>query len=521
MRASNRVSPLLLIAALGGMPLLACGGGDSASTGASTSTTGKSCTKNSDCDDGNVCNGTETCGSTKKCVAGTKAADGTTCTVTGETGNHYCTAGNCTKSRCGDGVVDTTAGEECDDGNSVNGDGCQDDCKYTCKADADCDDGKLCTGKETCDTTSHKCNAGANAANGTACSTESTCTSGDCVCRTGTCVPVGCGNGVVDAGEQCDDGNTVDGDGCDTNCTFSCVDNTKCDNGSVCDGAETCDVATHTCKAGEAMNCDDSNPCTANNCDPGTGCANPLIDADHDGHAPSSLGSCGDDCNDSDATIYLNAPELCDQKDNNCNGQTDESAPTWYKDCDGDGFASASELNSGVPQCAKPAGACSCSGCANDWTATAPSDPGTIDCWDSDPNVKPTQTTYFSSAISGRAASVDFDYNCDGTEQPYYTNVNVSTTASCSSIICCFGAIGGLSNYDYTTGGSGGASGGVDIRSTAPAGYTTSALCFGAIGWQGSTVPQCGYGDYFTQCGTDSAGNCVRQTYQWVYQQCL
>jgi cysteine-rich repeat protein len=32
------------------------------------------------------------------------------------------------RSRCGDGIVDTGGGEECDDGNLVDGDGCQADC---------------------------------------------------------------------------------------------------------------------------------------------------------------------------------------------------------------------------------------------------------------------------------------------------------------------------------------------------------------------------------------------------------
>lgn len=29
---------------------------------------------------------------------------------------------------------------------------------------------------------------------------------------------INCGNGVVDTGEECDDGNTVDGDGCSAAC---------------------------------------------------------------------------------------------------------------------------------------------------------------------------------------------------------------------------------------------------------------------------------------------------------------
>jgi cysteine-rich repeat protein len=62
-----------------------------------------------------------------------------------------------------------------------------------------------------------------------------------------------CGNGKVEAGETCDDGNTVDGDGCDSNCTV-----TACGNG----------IKT----AGEV--CDDGNPISGDGCEPtckGTG----------------------------------------------------------------------------------------------------------------------------------------------------------------------------------------------------------------------------------------------------------
>ena len=46
-----------------------------------------------------------------------------------------------------------------------------------------------------------------------------------------------------------------------------------------------------------------------------------LPDADSDG------ASCKDDCDDNDNTVYPGAPELCDSKDNNCNGQVDEAGP--------------------------------------------------------------------------------------------------------------------------------------------------------------------------------------------------
>jgi cysteine-rich repeat protein len=46
---------------------------------------------------------------------------------------------------------------------------------------------------------------------------ELSCSS-NCVLDTSNCVRTGCGNGVVDPREQCDDGNKVSGDGCDQYC---------------------------------------------------------------------------------------------------------------------------------------------------------------------------------------------------------------------------------------------------------------------------------------------------------------
>lgn len=60
----------------------------------------------------------------------------------------------------------------------------------------------------------------------------------DGVCYRHGCVPTGCGDGVLEAGEVCDDGNLVSGDGCSGDCTS----NEMCGNGHLDTGmGEQCD----------------------------------------------------------------------------------------------------------------------------------------------------------------------------------------------------------------------------------------------------------------------------------------
>ncbi len=70
----------------------------------------------------------------------------------------------------------------------------------------------------------------------------------------------------------------------------------------------------------------------------------PPTDADGDGHSPTADG--GDDCDDTDPTVYTGAPELCDGKDTNCDGVGDG-------DQDGDGIPDCSDY---CPIYASPAG---------------------------------------------------------------------------------------------------------------------------------------------------------------------
>ncbi|MBI4819989.1 MAG: DUF4215 domain-containing protein [Deltaproteobacteria bacterium] len=59
-----------------------------------------------------------------------------------------------------------------------------------------------------------------------------------------------CGNSVTETGEQCDDGNTADGDGCSSTCQFE----QTCGNGAI-EGTETCDDGNTTSGDGCSDTC--------------------------------------------------------------------------------------------------------------------------------------------------------------------------------------------------------------------------------------------------------------------------
>ncbi|MBW2362258.1 MAG: S8 family serine peptidase [Deltaproteobacteria bacterium] len=86
-----------------------------------------------------------------------------------------------------------------------------------------------------------------------------------------------CGNGELEPGEQCDDGNTNPGDCCSASCQWessssSCDDASLCTENDACDGSGTC--------AGTAIDlasCDDGIVCTADACDALEGCTHTPI----------------------------------------------------------------------------------------------------------------------------------------------------------------------------------------------------------------------------------------------------
>ena len=370
----------------------------------------RGCAEPADCNDGNECNGSETCSLAGICVRGTPVADGTECDRDPMLSRELCFRGFCQPSVCGDGFVDVVRTEECDDGNDVSGDGCEPlSCDFSCGASSDCDDENPCTGAETCDTSAHTCVAGTSLAEGAACGT-------DLVCRGGACLPVGCGNGFVDTGEDCEPPGSAS---CRADCTWVCEVDDDCDDGDACNGGETCTASAHECVAGTVLTCTLPDACHTSVCSTRLGgCLETLIDVDGDLHAASALGTCGDDCDDAVASVYAGAPEICDGLDNDCNGMIDDMALLWYVDCDGDGFA-ASGAMSRASCIEPPADETGCVG-GGRWTVTPPG-AGATDCADANPSVFPGEGRFFPDAYSGAGGVPSWDYDCDGDEDLQYS----------------------------------------------------------------------------------------------------
>jgi cysteine-rich repeat protein len=190
---------------------------------------------------------------------------------------------NCRPSACGNGVV--AGGEQCDDGNEDDGDGCDSNCTASAcgngvvAGDEQCDDGNAVS-DDGCDANCRPSGCGNGSPNG-----DEECDDGDGDNGDGcdvNCTVSRCGNGVRGGTEACDDGNAINGDGCDSNCTVS-----ACGNGIVV-GEEECDDGGRTSGDG----CDAG--CLVEDCGNGRVEANEACDP---ALAPAEgAGACNEDC---------------------------------------------------------------------------------------------------------------------------------------------------------------------------------------------------------------------------------
>ncbi len=139
---------------------------------------------------------------------------------------------------CGDGELD--AGEECDDGNDVDGDACTNACKSATCGDGivgpneACDDGND-VDDDMCSNTCQLKTCGDGAPQpGEECDDGNQDNTDACL---DTCKSATCGDAFVQAGvEECDDGNASSTDGCVLGCVLA-----TCGDGFVQEGVEDCD----------------------------------------------------------------------------------------------------------------------------------------------------------------------------------------------------------------------------------------------------------------------------------------
>ena len=265
-------------------------------------------------------------------------------------------------------------------------------------------------------------------------------------------------------GDDCDDndainfpGNNEICDGQDNDCLGDIDEGYDVDGDGYTTCGGDCDDGRDDTHPGAAEVCNNND----NDCDGAEdegigndGCLPYYDDDDHDGYGAGGRTTClcpavvgndyalnGQDCDDADNDVNPAADEVCNNIDDDCNGQVDEGEDNpdcieYFRDLDGDGYG---DIDFSRCLCDPDA--------ANHHDVT-----DSTDCYDSNASAKPGQTSYFTSARGDGS----YDYNCDGTESKRYTTQE-GYSCSCDWLVwcTCSGSTDGWSGGVPTCGVSG------------------------------------------------------------------
>lgn len=192
----------------------------------------------------------------------------------------------CTIDRCGEGACTTTPCIDC------------------------CEMGTVCAVDLGCITAPKPCDGDDDCLDSIRCTLDFCGSDGTCAHRPQ--------DGLCDSGEVC-----LPAVGCIPEPPTTCTTAADCEVGAYCVGRWSCDPE-FGCQFVALRDCDDMDECTVDSCsEEAMGCVHDPRDDDADGHVASACG--GDDCNDADPMVSPSDPELCNTRDDDCDGTTDET----------------------------------------------------------------------------------------------------------------------------------------------------------------------------------------------------
>lgn len=233
-----------------------------------------------------------------------------------------------------------------------------------CTLDAECNDGVFCNGEEICQPSDAAADSRGCRAAESPCMPSQTCDEAADVCES-----------------ECDREGDADGDGHDA---LAC-------------GGDDCDDADPNRYPGKPETCDADHD---EDCDTNTFGVRDLDGDDEPDAMCCNIDSegvphCGTDCDDTRAGVNSSVPEVCDGRDNDCDGLVDEGVlRTFTIDEDLDGFATDVDGAATVEACIQPTGYSS----------------ETTDCDDTDASIQPLAVE--------RCDGAGVDENCDGVANP-------------------------------------------------------------------------------------------------------